>query len=101
MPSVTRGSSKITLQVQVVDHAGGVVDLVSADQVVVNLRSSRGDKAKVVATWPTFGNAGLIEAAVPDSLWRFTDWLDWQVVATWGSDRRFARKGRIVVVPPV
>lgn len=101
MPSVTRGSTKITLRVQVVDAAGAAVNLEAADDVVVTLRTNRGDKHKVDATWPPHGNAGLIEAAVPDSCWRFTDWLDWQVVATYGGERRYARKGRIVVVPPV
>lgn len=101
MPSVTRGSSKIVLRVQVVDHQGATVNLAAADSVVVNLRTSRGDKHQVAATWPPGGNAGLIEAEVPDSTWRFTTWLDWQVVATYGGEPRHARKGRIVVVPPV
>lgn len=101
MPSVTRGSSKIALRVQVVDRAGVVVNLEAASAVVVNLRTNRGDRHQVVATLPPHGNAGLIEAEVPDDCWRFTDWLDWQVVATYGDGRRYARKGRIVVVPPV
>lgn len=102
MPTVTRGSTKITLRVQVVDTAGDPVDLTAAAEVLVNLRTSRGDTHKVVPTWTPGGNDGLIEAAIPDDCWRFTDWLDWQVFADFGaSGRRFARKGRIVVTAPV
>lgn len=101
MPTVTRSSKGVGLRVQVVDGAGAVVDLTAADTVLVTVRTDRGARYELAATWPNGGNDGLVQVDLPDACWKLTTWVDWQIRADFGADRRYTTKGRIVVLAPV
>ena len=97
MPAVPRGSRKITLRAQALDADGAVVDLTSADEVLLVVRTSRGDRFELAPTWTPNGNDGLIEALLPDACWRLTDWITWQIRATW-ADRALLTNPQQVTV---